>query len=90
MNYPSQSLVNENINMFDSGGTSSSPAQIHDNYVQGAYAFNPAVDGYNGGGFTTDGGAGDTAQTASAFNNIYNNQICRHGQYGDRDWNRSR
>ena len=75
VNYPSQSLVNENINMFDSGGTSSSPAQIHDNYVQGAYAYNPAVDAYNGGGFTTDGSASDTVQTASSFNNIYNNQI---------------
>jgi hypothetical protein len=75
VNYPSQSLVNENINMFDSGGTSSSPAQIHDNYVQGAYAYNPAVDSYNGGGFTTDGSASDTVQTASSFNNIYNNQI---------------
>jgi Ricin-type beta-trefoil lectin domain/Bacterial Ig-like domain (group 2) len=75
VNYPSQSLVNENINMFDSGGTASSPAQIHDNYVQGAYAYNPAVDAYNGGGFTTDGSASDTAQTASSFNNIYNNQI---------------
>jgi Bacterial Ig-like domain (group 2)/Ricin-type beta-trefoil lectin domain-like len=75
VNYPSQSLVNENINMFDSGGTSSSPAQIHDNYVQGAYAYNPAVDSYNGGGFTTDGSASDTAQTASSFNNIYNNQV---------------
>ncbi len=75
VNYPSQSLVNENINMFDSGGTSSSPAQIHDNYVQGAYAYNPAVDSYNGGGFTTDGTGSDTVQTASSFNNIYNNQF---------------
>jgi hypothetical protein len=75
VNYPSQSLVNENINMFDSGGTSSSPAVIHDNYVQGAYAYNPAVDSYNGGGFATDGSSSDTAQTASAFNHIYNNQI---------------
>ncbi len=75
VNYPSQSLVNENINMFDSGGTSSSPALIHDNYVQGAYAYNPAVDSYNGGGLITDGSASDTVQTASAFNNMYNNQV---------------
>jgi hypothetical protein len=75
VNYPSQSLVNENISMFDSGGTSSSPALIHDNYVQGAYPYNPAVDTYNGGGFTTDGSASDTVQTASAFNNIYSNQF---------------
>jgi hypothetical protein len=75
VNYPSQSLVNENISMDDSGGTSSSPAETHDNYVQGAYPYNPAVDPYNGGGFITDGGGGDTVQTASAFNNVYNNQF---------------
>ena len=44
INYPNQSLVNENINMYDSGGTSSSPAEFHDNYIQGAYAYNPPVD----------------------------------------------
>jgi hypothetical protein len=75
INYPYQSLVNENVNMFDSGGTSSSPAEFHDNYIQGAYAYNPAVDSYNGGGFVTDGSAFDTAATASAYHNVYNNQI---------------
>jgi hypothetical protein len=75
VNYPYQSLVNENINMFDSGGTASSPALIHDNYIQGAYPYNPPVDSYNGGGFTTDGSGSDTVQTASAFNSIYNNQF---------------
>src|SRR5580698_32440 len=75
VNYPYQSLVNENISMFQAGGTSSSPVEIHDNYVQGAYPYNPPVDSYNGGGFTTDGTGGDTVSTASAFNNVYNNQI---------------
>ena len=60
INYPYQSLVNENINIFDAGGTSSSPAEIHDNYIQGAYPYDPAADSYNGGGFTTDGSASDT------------------------------
>ena len=75
VNYPFQSLVNENINMFDAGGTSSSPAETHDNYIQGAYAYDPAADFYNGGGFTTDGSVSDTVATASSFNNVYNNQI---------------
>ena len=75
VNYPYQSLVNENINMFDAGGTSNSPAEIHDNYIQGAYGYNPAVDAYNGGGFTTDGSGSDTVATASSFNNVYSNQI---------------
>jgi Ricin-type beta-trefoil lectin domain/Bacterial Ig-like domain (group 2) len=75
INYPYQSLVNENINMYDAGGTSSSPAQLHDNYIQGAYGYNPVTDIYNGGGITTDGSTSDTVQTAAAFNNIYNNQV---------------
>jgi Bacterial Ig-like domain (group 2)/Ricin-type beta-trefoil lectin domain-like len=75
INYPYLSLVNENISMYDAGGTSSSPAQLHDNYVQGAYAYNPVTDSYNGGGITTDGSSFDTVQSAAAFNNIYNNQV---------------
>ncbi|MGC2398304.1 MAG: Ig-like domain-containing protein, partial [Acidobacteriaceae bacterium] len=75
INYPYQSLVFENLSMFDSGGTPSSPAEIHDNFVQGAYPYVPATGGYNGGGFTTDGSAADTVETAAAFNNVYNNQI---------------
>jgi hypothetical protein len=75
INYPYQSLVNENISMYDAGGTSSSPAQLHDNYVQGAYPYNPVTDSYNGGGITTDGSGSDTVQSAAAFNNIYNNQV---------------
>jgi hypothetical protein len=75
INYPYQSLVNENVNMYDAGGTSSSPAEFHDNYIQGAYPYNPPVDAYNGGGFVTDGSGSDTVATASAFNSVYNNQI---------------
>jgi hypothetical protein len=75
VNYPFQSLVNENINMFDAGGTASSPAETHDNYIQGAYGYNPAAGAYNGGGFTTDGSGSDTVATASSFNNVYNNQV---------------
>ena len=75
VNYPSKSLVNENINMFVAGGTSSSPTVIADNYIQGAYAYNPAVDNYNGGGITTDGTGSDTVANSSSYINIYNNQI---------------
>jgi hypothetical protein len=75
INYPYQSLVNENVSLYDAGGTSSSPAQTHDNYIQGAYPYNPVTDGYNGGGITTDGSGSDTVETAAAFNNIYNNQV---------------
>jgi Ricin-type beta-trefoil lectin domain-like/Bacterial Ig-like domain (group 2) len=75
INYPGQSLVNEVINMFDTSGTASSPLLIHDNFIQGAYPYNPTDSGYNGGGFSTDGMSSDTPATATAFNSIYNNQI---------------
>ena len=75
VNYPGQSLVNEIISMYDSSGTASSPVLVHDNYIQGGYPYIPATDNYNGGGFTTDGYSGDTVATATAFNNIYNNQF---------------
>jgi Ricin-type beta-trefoil lectin domain/Bacterial Ig-like domain (group 2) len=75
INYPYQSLVNENFSMYDAGGTSSSPALTHDNYIQGAYPYNPVSDTYNGGGITTDGSGSDTVQSAAAFNNFYNNQV---------------
>ena len=75
INYPQQSLVNENINMYVAGGTSSSPAEINDNYIQGAYAYNPAVDSFNGGGIATDGTSSDTVSNSASYNNVYNNQI---------------
>jgi hypothetical protein len=75
INYPYQSLVNENINMYDAGGTSSSPALFHDNYIQGAYPYNPVTDAYNGGGWATDGSGSDTVSNSSSFNEVYNNQI---------------
>jgi hypothetical protein len=75
INYPYQSLVNENLSLFDAGGTANSPAEIHDNYIQGAYPYIPATGGYNGGGMVTDGSGGDTVASASAFNHFYNNQI---------------
>jgi hypothetical protein len=75
VNYPNQSQVEENFNFYQSGGTASSRAEIHDNYIQGAYSYLPATDGASsGGGIVTDGND-DTVQTASAFLNIYNNQI---------------
>jgi hypothetical protein len=75
INYPYQSLVNEVVSMYDSGGTSSSPAEFHDNYIQGGYPYNPVADSYNGGGWDTDGTTSDTVRTASAYNSVYNNQV---------------
>jgi hypothetical protein len=74
INEPDLSSVEDNINFYNSGGTSSSPARVHDNYVQGAYPL-PATDGtFSGTGFTTDGD-GSSASTTAAFIQAYNNQF---------------
>ncbi|TPG65567.1 Ig-like domain-containing protein [Hymenobacter nivis] len=58
VNAPNQSLVEDNINLYNSSGTASSPLRVHDNFVRGAYPF-PATDGqFTGTGLTTDGDAG--------------------------------
>ncbi|UOQ50802.1 Ig-like domain-containing protein [Hymenobacter cellulosivorans] len=55
INEPNNSLVEDNINFYNSGGTASSPMSIHDNYVQGAYPF-PATDTkFTGTGMIVDG-----------------------------------
>ncbi|GAA3964994.1 hypothetical protein GCM10022407_09400 [Hymenobacter antarcticus] len=74
INEPNNSLVEDNINFFNSGGTASNPIKLHDNYVQGAYPFPATGPNYTGSGITIDGDA-QTAAGATAFINGYNNQL---------------
>jgi hypothetical protein len=82
INQPYNSQSSDIINMYDSSGTASSHLKIHDNYVQGAYAANPGPDKYSGGGIITDGSAADTVTTATAYVDIYSNQIVSTSNYG--------
>ncbi|GAB2700206.1 hypothetical protein GCM10011495_24280 [Hymenobacter frigidus] len=74
INEPNNSLVEDNINFYNSGGTASNPIKLHDNYVQGAYPFPATGSNYTGSGITLDGDA-QTAGTATAFINGYDNQL---------------
>ncbi|WP_226163646.1 hypothetical protein, partial [Hymenobacter terricola] len=74
INTPNQSTVSDNMNFYDSGGTSASPARVHDNYVQGAYPIPATSSNFNGTGMTTDG-AGTTAATSTGYVEIDNNQF---------------
>ena len=75
INEPGKSLVEENINMYISGGTPNSPILIHDNYVQGAYNARPWVDAdYAGGGIILGDGPTDDP-SASSYTRAYNNQV---------------
>lgn len=73
INIPYNSSVGDVINMFDSRGTATSYLSIHDNYVEGGYRAN-AKDQNSGLGIIVDGAA-TTADQASAYINVYNNQV---------------
>ncbi len=82
INYPGQSLVDDNIDLYRSGGTPNQPLEIHDTYIQGAYPYKAAQDAYTGGGIKTDAKAGDNAQEVPAFNSIHDNQVVGTVNYG--------
>jgi chitinase len=74
INEPNQSSVEDNINFYNSGGTANSPAQVHDNYVQGAYPYPATASSFSGTGMTTDGD-GSTAATVPSYVKAFNNQF---------------
>jgi hypothetical protein len=82
INYPGQSLVADNIEVYRSSGTPNQPLDIHDTYIQGAYPYRAAQDAYTGGGIKTDAKAGDSPQDVPAFNSIHDNQVVGTVNYG--------
>jgi hypothetical protein len=82
INYPGRSLVEDNIDVYRSGGTPNRPLEIHDTYIEGAYPYRAAQDAYTGGGIKTDAKAGDNAQEVPAFNTIHDNQVVGTVNYG--------
>jgi hypothetical protein len=73
INLPTQSRVEDNINVHKSSGTSDSPILIHDNYIQGAYPVSLSSD-FSGSGINLGDGNG-TASEVSAWARAYNNQL---------------
>ena len=82
VNYPGQSLVGDNIEVYRSSGTPNQSLEIHDTYIQGAYPYRAAQDAYDGGGIKTDAKAGDNAQKVPAFTSIHDNQVVGTTSYG--------
>ena len=82
INYPGRSLVADNIDVKRSSGTPNQPLEIHDTYIQGAYPYTAAQTDYQGGGIKTEGSPDDSAQEATAFNNIHDNQVVGTVNYG--------
>ncbi|MHB1157280.1 MAG: PA14 domain-containing protein [Phycisphaerales bacterium] len=87
MNEVGKSRVEDNINMYLSSGTASSPILIHDNYIDGAYSIAPWMTGttedanyvynwgYSGSGMVLGDGVGSVPADTSAFIEAYDNQV---------------
>jgi len=73
-NEPNESAVEDNINFYNASGTATSPIQVHDNYVQGAYPYPATEATFHGTGLTTDGD-GSTPTTTAAYIEAYHNQF---------------
>ncbi len=93
INQPGNSRVEDNISIYKTSGTSTSPIRIHDNYIQGAYTINPTQANtsdaswnydwsYSGGGIMLGDGNGDTLADACGFVQAYNNQVIDTTNYG--------
>ncbi len=83
INEPGKSSLEENINLYSTSGTSSSRIQIHDNYIQGAYAIYPSTDGtYSGGGIMLGDGPVANLSQAGGYVDVYNNQIVSTSNQG--------
>ncbi|NDK55610.1 PA14 domain-containing protein [Pontibacter fetidus] len=79
MNEPNNSVVEDNISLFNTQGTPDSPIRIHNNYIQGAYPYPANQSSYSGGGILSE----STADTSSATRHIdvFENQLVNLGNH---------
>lgn len=83
INEPGKSAVEENINLYQGSGTSTSPILIHDNYIQGAYAVDPYNDAkYAGGGIMVGDGQQTSLDIAGGHVKVYRNQVVNTSNQG--------
>lgn len=82
INQPGRSRPEEVVSMYESSGTAASPIQIHDNFLQGAYAARPTTSAYSGGGMNLGDGNGRTLAEATGFIDAYRNVVVNTGNQG--------
>src|SRR5690606_34150354 len=94
INEPYNSRVEDNINIFRSTGTESSPILIHNNFISGGYTIRPELSGefteqgyqhswkYSGGGILLGDGSGNNKGDLSAHVRGYQNQVINTTNYG--------
>jgi hypothetical protein len=76
INTPGASDVEDVISLYKSGGTTSQPARIHDNFIWGAYP-NPITNGYSGGGIMVGDQGSNNGHVI-----VENNQVVGTTNYG--------
>ncbi|WP_250429088.1 PA14 domain-containing protein [Pontibacter ruber] len=79
INEPGNSAVEDNINIYNTRGTSDSPIKIHNNYIQGAFPVPATSSTYSGGGIITDGD-GDI-NVCPAYVEAFENHLVGLGNY---------
>ncbi|MBC7384613.1 MAG: hypothetical protein H7301_00440 [Cryobacterium sp.] len=77
INEPNNSNVEDNINFYRSGGSSSNVARVHDNYIQGGYPIPASDPQFSGTGMITDEGGSGAEHTA--YVESYRNQFVSIG-----------
>jgi hypothetical protein len=83
INEPERSRVEDNISIYMSSGTATSPLRIHDNFIRGGYPTNPEKDPYAGGGIMLGDGVSDDGPAGdSSFVLAERNQVLDTTNYG--------
>jgi hypothetical protein len=80
INEPGKSAVEDNINIYNSRGTASSPIRIHNNYIQGAFPIPLSATQYSGGGIIMDS-PGTDSLSSTAYVQVFENQLVGLGNY---------
>jgi hypothetical protein len=86
INVPRESATGAIFEFSNTGGTSTSHMLVHDNYIQGAFPAAPGASGildlYQFGAIALNGGPNDTVRNATAFVDVFNNQVVATANYG--------
>lgn len=80
LNLPGECWVEDTVNIYTIKGTSSSPARIRDNFMDGAHK-DPLATSYSGGGIILDGKGENNSLDCDEYWYIDNNQMIRQCNY---------
>jgi hypothetical protein len=81
-NEPYNSRVEDNINVYISSGTASSPLRIYGNFIRGGYPIKPDSMGYSGGGILIGDGGTSNGTVVPMWVNAYENVVVGTNNYG--------